>query len=39
MFERLQSLYNEERLTEEKLNLAVTKGWITEEQKQIITGA
>lgn len=36
MFETLMRLYIEGRLTEEKLNNAVAKGWITEEQKNKI---
>lgn len=36
MFETLKRLWNEGKLTEEKLNNAVIKGWITEEQKQEI---
>lgn len=36
MFETLKRLWNEGKLTEEKLNNAVAKGWITEEQRQEI---
>lgn len=36
MFETLMRLYIEGRLTEEKLNNAVIKRWITEEQKNKI---
>ena len=36
MFETLLRLYKEGKLTEEKLDNAVIKGWITEEQKQEI---
>lgn len=36
MFERLNRLYNEGRLTEEGLSNAVIRGWITEQQKQAI---
>jgi hypothetical protein len=36
MFETLMRLYIEGRLTEEKLNNAVIKIWITEEQKNKI---
>ena len=36
MFETLQRLYSEGKLTLEGLKNAVTKGWITEEQKQEI---
>ena len=38
MFERLKFLYNQDRLTEEQLEVAVSKGWIKEEQKQEIIG-
>lgn len=37
MFERLSYLYKAGRLTAEQLNIAVTKGWITEAQKAQIT--
>ncbi|EPR12307.1 XkdX family protein [Ruminiclostridium papyrosolvens] len=33
MFERLSYLYKAGRLTAEQLNIAVSKGWITEAQK------
>jgi hypothetical protein len=33
MFETLKRLWNEGKLTEAKLDNAVTKSWITEEQK------
>ena len=33
MYETLLRLWREDKLTEEKLNNAVLKGWITEEQK------
>jgi hypothetical protein len=33
MFETLQRLWNEGKLTELKLDNAVIKGWITEKQK------
>ena len=36
MYERLKFLYNQERLNKEQLEIAVSKGWITEEQKQEI---
>lgn len=36
MFETLKRLYLEGRLNEVGLSNAVTKGWITEEQKQEI---
>ena len=38
MFERLKRLYNEGKIGEAELNNAVAKGWITEEQKDIIMG-
>lgn len=39
MFETLQRLYNEGRLTETELSNAVVRGWITEEQKGVILDA
>jgi len=36
LFETLKRLYKEGKLTEEGLNNAISKGWITEEQKQEI---
>ncbi len=39
MFERLKALYLEGKLTDAQLELAVTKGWITEEQKLEIIAA
>lgn len=36
MYETLMRLYNEGRLPEVGLSNAVTKGWITEEQKKEI---
>lgn len=36
MFETLKRLYQEGKLSENGLNNAVLKGWITEEQKQEI---
>lgn len=36
MFERLFRLYKEGRITEKDLDNAVEKGWITEEQKELI---
>lgn len=39
MFERLMYLYSQERLTESGLVLAVSKGWITEEQRVEIIGS
>lgn len=36
MFERLLFLFKQERLNEEQLEMAVSKGWINEEEKQKI---
>ena len=36
MYETLKRLYNEKKITEPMLNNAVSKGWITEEQKKEI---
>lgn len=36
MFERLSFLFKQERLNEQQLEIAVSKTWITEEQKQEI---
>lgn len=36
MYNRLKRLYLAGQLTDEMLEKAVTKGWITEEQKQEI---
>lgn len=36
MFERLKRLYKEGKITVEDLDNAVSKGWITEEQKELI---
>jgi len=36
MFERLQYLYEQKRLTDVQLGVAVSKTWITEEQKENI---
>ena len=36
MFERLNYLYHSGKLTEVQLDIAVSKGWITVEQKQQI---
>lgn len=36
MFETLQRLWREEKLTEAMLDNAVTKSWITTEEKQQI---
>lgn len=33
MFERLKYLYSSKKLTIEQLKIAVSKGWITNEQK------
>jgi len=38
MFETLQRLYNEGKLNLVKLNIAVSKGWITKEERGIISG-
>ncbi|WP_081741717.1 XkdX family protein [Ruminiclostridium josui] len=38
MFERLRYLYKENELTEKQLDIAVSKGWITEGQKAKIIG-
>lgn len=37
MYKRLKRLYEEGRLTQEELQNAVVKGWITNEQLQEIT--
>jgi hypothetical protein len=37
MYERLKYLYQIGKLTEAQLNVAVSKGWITEAQKAEIT--
>jgi hypothetical protein len=37
MFERLKYLYEKGLIQEVNLNLAVSKGWITEEEKTEIT--
>lgn len=36
MFEKIKSLYASGRITEVNLDVAITKGWITEEQKNEI---
>jgi hypothetical protein len=36
LYNRLKKLYNEGRLTEAGLENAVTRGWITKEQKEAI---
>ncbi len=38
MFERLSYLYKENELTEKQLDIAVSKGWITAEEKMKIIG-
>lgn len=38
MFERLKYLYNSGKLTAEQLDIAVSKAWITAEQKAEILG-
>nr|WP_117407514.1 XkdX family protein [Ruminiclostridium cellobioparum] len=38
MFERLNYLYHAEKLTAEQLDIAVSKSWITTEQRLEITG-
>lgn len=37
MYETLKRLYQNGRISVEKLEIAVSKGWITEEQKKQIT--
>lgn len=37
MYETLKRLYQNGRISIEKLEIAVSKGWITEEQKNQIT--
>ncbi len=39
MFDRLKRLYDAGRLSDDGLAAAVTRGWITEDQQQEITGA
>lgn len=36
MYSRLKRLYHAGRLTDEALAIAVTRGWITDEEKQEI---
>lgn len=36
MYERLLFLFKQERLNENGLDMAISKGWITAEQKQEI---
>jgi|GEM_PF-6862976 len=38
MFERLNYLYKTDKLTDEQLDIAVSKGWIRTEQKAEIVG-
>ncbi len=38
MFETLKRLYQEKRIDASGLERAVLRGWITEEQRQEITG-
>ena len=38
MFERLNYLHKANELTEKQLDIAVSKGWITEDQKAEIIG-
>lgn len=38
MFERLSYLYKANRVTTNHLDIAISKGWITEKQKTEITG-
>lgn len=38
MFERLNYLYRANELTEKQLDIAVSKGWITAEEKMKIIG-
>nr|WP_325300270.1 XkdX family protein [uncultured Dysosmobacter sp.] len=39
MFNRLKRLYCEGRLTDDALQTAVERGWITDEEKQEIVAA
>lgn len=36
MFEKIHKLFLAEKITEEHLDAAISRGWITEEQKQQI---
>ena len=36
MYKRLKRLYQQGRLTDEALQTAVERGWITEDEKEII---
>ncbi len=38
MFERLNYLHKANELTEKQLDIAVSKGWITAEEKMTIIG-
>jgi len=38
MFERLKLLYDQGKINEMHLTTAVSRGWITEEEKQTIIG-
>ncbi len=38
MFERLNYLYKANELTEKQLDIAISKGWITTEEKKKIIG-
>ena len=38
MFDSLKRLYLAEKINESKLDIAITKGWITAEQKALIMG-
>ena len=37
MYERLKALYDTNKINEQRLAIAVTKGWITQEQYDEIT--
>ncbi|MEA4933373.1 MAG: XkdX family protein [Lawsonibacter sp.] len=39
MFERLKRLYAAGRLSDDGLNAAVARGWISEKERHEITGA
>ena len=36
MYERIKFLYEQGRVNEKGLDVAISKGWITEEEKQTI---
>lgn len=39
MFDRLKQLYNKKMINESHLDIAISKGWITEEEKlEIVSG-